>query len=144
MTGMSMFTSSAPSTTASPRRRRARVAALSVAAMVAFAPLAAACSSESTAATAVVTDDTVLIDVRTPAEFATGHLEGAVNIDVQAPDFDARVAELDPNGTYLVYCRSGNRSGQAIDRMQAMGFTELTNIGSVAEANAATGVPVVS
>jgi rhodanese-related sulfurtransferase len=88
--------------------------------------------------------DTVIIDVRTPAEFAGGHLEGAVNIDVQSPDFEALVSELNPAGSYYVYCRSGNRSGQAIDRMTALGFTDLTNGGSVESASAATGIAVVT
>ena len=89
-------------------------------------------------------DDVVVIDVRTPAEFASGHLEGAVNIDVQSADFEAQITQLDPDGSYYVYCRSGNRSGQAIDRMAALGFTDLTNGGSVESASAATGIPVVA
>ena len=89
-------------------------------------------------------DDVIVIDVRTPEEFASGHLEGAVNIDVQSPDFEAQLAQLDPAGSYFVYCRSGNRSGQAIDRMTALGFTDLTNGGSVESASAATGIPVVA
>jgi rhodanese-related sulfurtransferase len=87
---------------------------------------------------------TVIIDVRTPAEFASGHLEGAVNIDVQSADFEARITELDPDGTYFVYCRSGNRSGQAIDRMTALGFGEMTNGGSVESAAGMTGLAVVT
>jgi rhodanese-related sulfurtransferase len=87
---------------------------------------------------------TVVIDVRTPAEFASGHLEGAVNIDVQSPDFEALVSQLDPTGSYYVYCRSGNRSGQAIDRMTALGFADLTNGGSVESASSSTGIPVVT
>lgn len=87
---------------------------------------------------------TVVIDVRTPAEFASGHLEGAVNIDVQSPDFDALVSQLDPSGSYVVYCRSGNRSGQAIDRMTGLGFTDLANGGSVESASSATGIPIVT
>jgi rhodanese-related sulfurtransferase len=89
-------------------------------------------------------DDVVIIDVRTPAEFASGHLQGAVNIDVQSPDFEAQIAQLDPEGSYYVYCRSGNRSGQAIDRMSSLGFTDLTNGGSVESASGATGIPVVT
>lgn len=88
--------------------------------------------------------DTVVIDVRTPVEFASGHLDGAINIDVQSPDFEALVSELDPAGSYYVYCRSGNRSAQAIDRMAALGFTDLTNGGSVESASSATGIPVVT
>jgi len=89
-------------------------------------------------------EGTVLLDVRTPGEFASGHLEGALNIDVQAADFDARVAELDPDAAYVVYCRTGNRSGQAIARMEALGFTDLTNGGSVESAAAATGIPIIT
>lgn len=91
-----------------------------------------------------VTSDTVLIDVRTPSEFASGHLEGALNIDVQSPDFEAQISALDPSGDYVVYCRSGNRSAQAIDRMEALGFTNLVNAGSVDGASNATGVAVVT
>lgn len=89
-------------------------------------------------------EGTVVIDVRTPAEFASGHLEGALNIDVQSPDFEAQISALDPSGSYYVYCRSGNRSGAAIDRMEALGFTDLTNGGSVESASSATGIPVVT
>jgi phage shock protein E len=87
--------------------------------------------------------DAVIIDVRTPEEFATGHLEGAVNIDVQSPDFGTIISQLPTDAEYFVYCRSGNRSGQAIETMTASGFTDLTNGGSVAEASSTTGIPVV-
>lgn len=86
---------------------------------------------------------TGVIDVRTPAEYASGHLQGAVNIDVQAPSFATQVAKLDKNGTYVVYCKSGNRSTQAIDKMKAMGFTNLINGGGYADASKATGLPLV-
>lgn len=85
----------------------------------------------------------VVIDVRTPAEFASGHLEGAINIDVQGSDFDVRIAELDPDGHYVVYCRSGNRSGQAIQRMAELGITDAVNGGSVEAAAQLTGLAVV-
>jgi len=90
-----------------------------------------------------VQESTIVIDVRTPQEFATGHLVGAVNIDVQSPDFVDRVMELDPNGEYFIYCRSGNRSGQAISQMTQMGFTDMTNGGSVAQAAKMSGIAVV-
>jgi phage shock protein E len=91
-----------------------------------------------------LSEGTIIIDVRTPAEFATGYLEGALNIDVQSPDFMAQVSQLDPNADYFIYCRSGNRSGQAISQMANMGFTSMINGGSVAEANARSGIPVVT
>lgn len=87
---------------------------------------------------------TVVIDVRTPSEFASGHLDGAINIDVQSADFDARMSELDPQGSYFVYCRSGNRSAQAIERMSGLGFGEMINGGSVENASAVTGISVVT
>ena len=71
---------------------------------------------------------TTLLDVRTPAEFAEGHLPGAVNIDVQSPDFDARLAALPADATYAVYCRSGNRSAAAVERMTAAGFTRAYDL----------------
>jgi len=92
-----------------------------------------------------LSEDTVIIDVRTPAEFASGHLDGAVNIDVQSPDFAAQIMELDPNGDYFVYCRSGNRSGQAIAQMNQMGFNgeNLANGGSVQNASDLSGIDIV-
>lgn len=70
----------------------------------------------------------VLLDVRTPAEFAAGHLQGAVNVDVESADFADRVAELDKGAAYAVYCRSGNRSQTAMATMSAAGFTDLADL----------------
>lgn len=69
--------------------------------------------------------DFVILDVRTPGEFAAGHLEDAVNIDFNGGTFDTDVGALDRNGTYLVYCASGSRSGMATDDMVGMGFTDV-------------------
>ncbi|HEY5516075.1 MAG TPA: rhodanese-like domain-containing protein, partial [Pengzhenrongella sp.] len=65
---------------------------------------------------------TVLLDVRTPAEFAQGHLEGATNIDIESAGFVAQIAQIDKTKTYAVYCHSGNRSGAALQQMAQMGF----------------------
>jgi rhodanese-related sulfurtransferase len=117
------------------------------AALAALSPVAlVGCSSSSTQsaeAAAQVASGAVLIDVRTPEEFAGGHLDGALNIDVQSADFDARITELDPAGTYLIYCRSGNRSAAAIETMEGLGFTNLSDLGSLSEAADATGVAIV-
>ena len=84
-----------------------------------------------------------VIDVRTPDEVAAGHLQGSVNIDIQGPDFEAQMNELDKSANYVVYCRSGNRAGQAIEWMTQNGFTgTLTNGGSVADAAVLTGMPI--
>ena len=93
----------------------------------------AACST--TSQPVGLAEGTVIIDVRTPGEFASGHLEGALNIDVQSPDFAAQVSQLDPTQEYFIYCRSGNRSGQAISQMSNLGFTSMINGGSVERAS---------
>jgi phage shock protein E len=84
-----------------------------------------------------------VIDVRTPDEVATGHLHGSINIDIEGADFDAQMNALDKTKNYVVYCRSGNRAGQAIDWMTQNGFTgKLINAGSVADAAVATGMMI--
>lgn len=72
----------------------------------------------------------VVIDVRTPAEFAQGHLAGAINLDLMAPDFHEQIARLDPHRTYYLYCRSGNRSGQAVRLLRKRGL-KAYNIGGL-------------
>jgi len=85
--------------------------------------------------------EVTVVDVRTPEEFAAGHLPGAVNIDVQDPSFADRIAELPKDGRYLVYCRTGNRSAAASAQMVEAGFTDVTNVtgGGYAELAAASG-----
>lgn len=73
------------------------------------------------------TQDVVLIDVRTPGEFAEGNIVNALNIDVQSSSFDSQIAQLDPTKTYALYCRSGNRSGIAAEKMANAGFTSIYN-----------------
>ncbi len=75
----------------------------------------------------------VVLDVRTPEEYAAGHLDGAILADVNAPDFDRKVAALDTARTTYVYCRTGNRSGRAADRMRAMGFARVVNAGGFSD-----------
>ena len=76
----------------------------------------------------VAQDDVRVLDVRTPEEFAQGHLEGAINIDVNSADFASAVGELPKDVTWFVYCRSGNRSGVATDQMAEFGFTTLYDL----------------
>jgi rhodanese-related sulfurtransferase len=85
-----------------------------------------------------------VIDVRTPEETSLGYLEGAQLFDIQNPSFMGNLATLDPAADYYVYCRSGNRAGQAIEIMQQAGFTgELVNGGSLENAANQTGLTVV-
>lgn len=71
---------------------------------------------------------TVLLDVRRPDEFATGHLPGAVNIDVTSPDFARRVAALEKTRPTYVYCRSGARSAKAAEQLTKAGFGQVHNM----------------
>ena len=85
-----------------------------------------------------------VIDVRTAGEYATGHLEGALNIDIQGSDLATQMDALDHSANFVIYCRSGNRAGQAVSYMQDHGFTgTLTNAGGVDDASSATGLPIV-
>jgi rhodanese-related sulfurtransferase len=86
----------------------------------------------------------VILDVRTPGEFAEGYIEGARMIDFQGGSFETEIASLDKDVTYAVYCRSGNRSGQAVKIMQDAGFRNLYNLegGVIDWAN--QGMPLVN
>lgn len=67
-------------------------------------------------------DGVVVLDVRTPEEFASGHLPDAINIDLNSSQFAEEISKLDQSATYAIYCRSGNRSRAALESMQAGGF----------------------
>ena len=76
----------------------------------------------------VTEEGVVILDVRTPGEFAEGYIEGARSIDFYREDFVNEIATLDRNAIYAVYCRSGKRSGKAIEIMQEAGFHNLFNL----------------
>lgn len=66
-----------------------------------------------------------LIDVRTPAEYQEGHIENAVNMNVNQEDFNANLSKLDKTKPVLVYCKSGKRSANAAEIMKKAGFTKI-------------------
>jgi len=72
--------------------------------------------------------DFVILDVRTPQEFAEAHLEDAINLDVRSETFRDELDKLDKNNTYLVYCRSGGRSRNALNIMAELNFREAYNM----------------
>ena len=72
--------------------------------------------------------DFVIIDVRTPQEFAEEHIENAANIDFYSETFRGELDNLDKNKTYLIYCRVGGRSGSALNIMAELNFKEVYNI----------------
>lgn len=73
-------------------------------------------------------ENTVLLDVRTPAETAGGVIEGAIEMDYRAPDFADQLKSLDPNKTYLVYCASGGRSGKTCGMLNEAGIGKVYNL----------------
>ena len=112
--------------------------------LLAALSLTGVASCSSTAGPQIDTTDATVVDVRTPAEFAEGHLQGAVNINFQNESgFLAGVRQLDRDGSYVLYCRSGNRSAAATARMRDLGFTDVTDAGGFDEAQSATGLEVV-
>ena len=73
-------------------------------------------------------NNSIILDVRTPAEFKQSAIDGAINIDSMGSDFAKKIEELDKSKTYFVYCRSGNRSGSACKLMGNAGFENLYNL----------------
>ena len=87
--------------------------------------------------------DFVIIDVRTPEEFAGEHIENATNIDFYSEAFRDMLNTLDKNKTYLIYCKVGGRSGSALDIMAELNFKEAYNILGGINQWKAEGLPTV-
>ena len=87
--------------------------------------------------------DFVILDVRTPDEYDEGHIEGAINIDFNSGGFKTELSELDKKKTYLVYCRTSRRSGEAAKIMKDLGFTNIIRMkGDIVKWQSA-GLPLV-
>jgi rhodanese-related sulfurtransferase len=122
-------------------------------AAIAGVALLSGCSSSSSAvhkvdpvefSQVVAESGTVVIDVRTPAEFSAGHIPNAVNINVEGSTFADDISKLDKNTTYAVYCRSGNRSGVATAQMADAGFVHIYDLQGGINDWAAAGGEVVN
>ena len=98
--------------------------------------------SAETAAELAGRADVVVIDVRTPEEFDEGHLEGATRIGIADADFRDQLDGLDREANYLVYCRSDNRSGQAVEVMREMGFENVWDMDGGIGAWSDAGLPL--
>ena len=72
--------------------------------------------------------DIIVLDIRTPKEFAGGHIEGAVLLDYYSRDFVDRLKKLDRQQTYLIYCRSGNRTGKSLEIFEKLGFARVYHL----------------
>ncbi len=72
--------------------------------------------------------DLVVLDIRSPREFRSGHISGAVMLNFSSPVFQTILAQLPRHQPYLLYCRSATRSDKAFQLMKNMGFTEVTHM----------------
>jgi rhodanese-related sulfurtransferase len=86
--------------------------------------------------------DLVILDVRTVSEYESGHLEGAINIPVEA--LSGRLSELNPNDELLVYCRTGNRSTTAVGILKENGYDRIYHMDGGITAWGNAGFPTVS
>ena len=84
----------------------------------------------------------VVLDVRTPKEFAAGHIPGAVNVDVKSSDFEQQISKLKKDQQYLVHCGAGARSARACEAMTQAGFTNLIDLAPGFKAWEKAGKPV--
>src|SRR5664279_4794842 len=100
--------------------------------------------SVSAFASRVATPGVMVIDVRTPSEYASGHIANAVDIDVENSTFDSKLAALDKSAEYAVYCHSGNRSAVALQKMAADGFTDIADLSGGISAWTAAGRPATT
>lgn len=87
--------------------------------------------------------NTLLLDVRTPEEYASGHLDGAININYNDPGFADAISKLDHSKTALVYCLSGGRSGSSVAILSKAGFSKIYNLTGGIMKWSAEGLPLV-
>ncbi len=84
----------------------------------------------------------IILDVRTPAEYRHGHIEGALNIDVNLTSFREELEKLGKENAYLVYCRTGNRSRTALCEMEKLGFERTYHLAGGIRGWVGAGLPV--
>jgi rhodanese-related sulfurtransferase len=87
--------------------------------------------------------DFVILDVRTPREFSAERLENAINLNYESATFRNDLEKLDRNKIYLIYCRSGRRSGSALEIMKGLNFTEVYNMLGGINGWKAEGLPTI-
>ena len=85
----------------------------------------------------------IIIDVRDDVEFQSGHVEGAINLSLNEGVFQEQMMSLDPSASYVLYCRSGNRSGIAADLLLKAGFASAENLGTLEDAAEKLQLPIV-
>lgn len=83
-----------------------------------------------------------VLDIRTPKEFAAGHIAGARNVDFSAADFAKQLEKLDKEKAYVVHCASGGRSTRSLPQFEKLGFQHLIHLDGGIKAWQAVGNPV--
>ncbi len=114
--------------------KRVCLKALCLALCLCFTPIIA--QAENTEAlspqvAAILKKDTphyIVLDIRTPKEFAEGHIKDAVLVDFLAPNFDERINKLDKDVRYILHCRTGARSTRAMAVMEELGFKNVVHM----------------
>lgn len=101
-------------------------------------------SPEAAAETIADNPNAIILDIRTPEEYYAGTIEGSINIDFYAPDFATQLDKLDKDAEYVMYCNSGNRSGEAMNIFSDLEFQSVTEIDGGIQAWYADGLPVVT
>ena len=97
------------------------------------------CSTESKIS---METNAVLLDVRTPEEHKNGYLEGAVLLPLAELESEIFSKVADKNTPVYIYCRSGRRAGTAVEKLKAMGYTDLHNLGGLKEAQEKLNIPI--
>ena len=87
-------------------------------------------------------DNFVVLDIRTPAEFEAGHLPNSIMIDFYSNSFADELKQLDKTKTYLIYCRSGNRSGRSMELIRKLKFHKVYHMDSGIIGWESEGLPV--
>lgn len=101
-------------------------------------------ATDPASAPAGATGEVIVIDVRTPEEYEMGHLSGALNLDLEGGQLEAALGDLDPSASYIVYCRSGNRSATATELMRSQGIASIQDLGPIENAAAQTELAIVT
>jgi len=86
--------------------------------------------------------DFIILDVRTPREFKSGHIEKAILLDYYSKTYTDELKRLDKTKTYLIYCRTGNRTGKTMKMIKNMGFSRVYNMAKGIKGWRSKGFPV--
>ena len=106
---------------------------------IALLAISGCCSTESKIS---MGNNAVLLDVRTPEEHKNGYLEGAVLLPLAELESKISSTVSGKNTPIYIYCRSGRRSGIAVEKLKAVGYTDLHNLGGLKDAREKLNIPI--